>query len=102
MRKGLIGLVVVCLVGSVGVCVSEAGIGLDHVYLRGDVNGDGSINISDPVALGNFLYAGGNQPPCLEACDANDDGSVNVSDQIYLFNYQFSGGPAPYGTVTCY
>ena len=101
MRRILIGMVVVCLVAWVGVCVSEAGIGLDHIYLRGDVNGDGRINISDPIALGNYLFSGGNRPPCMKACDANNDGSVNVSDSIFLYNYQFSGGSAPYGMVTC-
>ena len=101
VKRGLLGVMVVtlaCLLGS----SSEAGINLDEYFYRGDVNADGGINISDPIALANYLYAGGNQPPCLESCDANNDGSVNGSDQIFLYNYLFSGGTSPYGTVPCY
>lgn len=99
--KSLLGVVVVAMtwVGMAG--SSEAGINFDETYYRGDCNGSGSINISDPTFLGNYLYSGGPQPPCMSACDANADGSVNGSDQIFLYNYLFSGGPRPYGTVQC-
>lgn len=102
MKRGLL-VVAVCVTIVLFVKVSsDAGVLGDELQFRGDVNGSGSINISDPTMLGNYLYSGGMQPPCMAACDANADGSVNGSDQIFLYNYLFSGGSAPYGTVVCY
>ena len=56
--------------------------------LRGDVNGDGKVNISDVTALINLLLAG-NTPP--STADCNQDGKVNISDVTALINYLLSG-----------
>ena len=56
--------------------------------LRGDVNGDGKVNISDVTALINLLLAG-NTPP--STADCNQDGKVNSSDVTALINYLLSG-----------
>jgi hypothetical protein len=67
------------------------------VYLRGEVNGDGRVDISDAVALLNILFGGGSVPaptPCDRA-DTNSDGVVNIADATYLLNHLFSGGPPP-------
>jgi hypothetical protein len=63
--------------------------------LRGDGNNDTHVNISDPIYINNFLFYGGNAPPCMDAADANDDGAVNSSDVVYLYSFLFSGGPKP-------
>ena len=64
-------------------------------FKRGDVNGDGKIDVVDVVYLINYLFNDG-PPPCpKEAGDANCDGSVNVIDVVYLINYLFGGGPPP-------
>ena len=70
-------------------------------FARGDSNGDGTVNISDPSATLNWLFLGGGNPPCLAAADANQDGSVNISDPSYTLRWLFLGGadhPAP---TTC-
>jgi hypothetical protein len=67
------------------------------VYLRGEVNGDGRVDISDAVVLLNILFGGGSVPaptPCDRA-DTNSDGVVNIADATYLLNHLFSGGPPP-------
>ena len=67
-------------------------------FARGDSNGDGTVNISDPSATLNWLFLGGGDPPCLAAADANRDGSVNISDPSYTLRWLFLGGadhPAP-------
>ena len=56
--------------------------------LRGDVNGDGKVNISDVTALINLLLAG-NTPP--STADCNQDGKVNISDVTALINYLLRG-----------
>ncbi len=62
----------------------------------GDVNLDGTVNISDAVYIINYVFAGGPEPmPILLAGDANCDGTVNVSDAVRIINYIFAGGAAP-------
>ena len=56
-------------------------------FIRGDVNGDGWINISDPIWLLNYLFRGGGEPPCFDAADTNDDGRVGLTDAIFLGVY---------------
>ena len=59
-----------------------------NASLRGDVNGDGSVNISDVTALIDLLLGGGtiSNP----AADCNQDSSVNISDVTALIDYLLS------------
>jgi hypothetical protein len=61
-------------------------------FLRGDVNSDAGVDISDPIALLNHLFLGATVPACLDAADANDDGSLDVSDPAAILNRLFRGG----------
>ena len=62
---------------------------------RGDVNGDGTINVTDVVYLINYLFNEYSPPDPLWLGDANGDGKVNVVDVVYLINYLFGEGPPP-------
>ncbi len=42
-------------------------------FLRGDVNVDGRVSLSDAVTLNRFQFIDGIHPPCLDAADVNDD-----------------------------
>jgi hypothetical protein len=66
-------------------------------FRRGDANGDGAIDLVDPILTLAFLFSGASAPPCLDAADSDDSGSVEVSDAIRTLNYLFLGGlpPAP-------
>ncbi len=57
---------------------------------RGDVNGDGSVNISDVTSLINGLLGGGIDASYAVA-DVNADGMVNISDVTALINHLLSG-----------
>ena len=73
------------------------------LFRRGDANDDTSVDISDPVQILNFLFAGGLQPPCMDAADANDDNSVDISDPVQILNFLFAGAlppPSP-GPAVC-
>ncbi len=64
-------------------------------FLRGDSNGDGKIDMGDPISLLGCLFAGGACPSCEDGADANDDGRLDMSDSIFLLAWLFLGGPAP-------
>lgn len=78
----------------------------------GDINGDGSANIADPINSLNFLFGGAVLDPCLvdgttptanllAIADWNDDGGINIADAIGELNWLFaSAAPHPNG-VAC-
>jgi IPT/TIG domain-containing protein/fibronectin type III domain protein len=69
--------------------------------LRGDVAPSGDIDISDPVALLDYLYLGGTIR-CRELGNVNQDLDTDISDAVYLLGFLFFGGPAPSPeTVEC-
>ena len=52
--------------------------------LKGDVNGDGKVNVSDVTALVNMIL--GVIPKDFTRGDVNGDGNINVSDVTALIN----------------
>ncbi|MEC9031323.1 MAG: hypothetical protein VYB15_05540, partial [Planctomycetota bacterium] len=62
--------------------------------IRGDSNGDLEVNISDPTYTLQYLFLGGDAPPCEASADSNGDGNINISDPTYTLQYLFLGGPA--------
>ena len=49
-------------------------------YLLGDVNGDGSVNISDVTLLIDIILGGTVDDDTRARADVNGDGSINISD----------------------
>ena len=65
-------------------------------FRRGDVNADGSVDISDSITTLGFLYLGGPEKlPCQKSADVNDDGKVDLSDAITILGNLFLGGAPP-------
>lgn len=64
-------------------------------FVRGEVNGDGRVDIGDAIALIGFLFVGGSAPTPPEAGDVNDDDSTDLADSVYLLDFLFRGHPAP-------
>lgn len=64
-------------------------------YQCGDIDGSGSINVSDAVALLGYIFGGGDPPLDISGGDVNCDGAVNITDVVYLIAYIFGGGPEP-------
>ncbi len=62
-----------------------------NAILRGDVNGDGNVNISDVTALIDYLLSGEASGIDTEAADCNQDGSINISDVTALIDYLLMG-----------
>ena len=59
------------------------------VFTRGDVNGDGIVNINDVTALVDLLLGGGAITSLVADC--NQDGTVNINDTTALIDYLLSG-----------
>lgn len=68
-------------------------------FVRGDVNSDTVMDISDVVFLLSYLV-GTETLQCLDAADLNDNGSINIGDGVYLLHVLFEPGfpnpPGPY------
>ena len=58
--------------------------GGDPQYVRGDVDGDNEVGISDVSALVDLLLNGGDMPA---AADCDEDGEVGISDVSALVDY---------------
>jgi len=57
----------------------------------GDVNMDGSVNISDVTALIDYLLSGNASGINLSGADCNQDSNINISDVTKLIDYLLSG-----------
>jgi len=55
--------------------------------IRGDVNNDQSVNISDAIMLINSILNSDNSAINIDNADVNDDQNINISDAIMLINY---------------
>lgn len=81
--------------GVVSVIVSHLGTGQEETFpdaftfgfVRGDVNGDGAVNMADLAFLSNYVLGSGPAPHSLDAADVNDDGQVHVGDVTFLASF---------------
>jgi hypothetical protein len=73
----------------------EFGTCCNHDGIRGDADGNSSINVADPTFLTDYIFFEGPAPPCFEEGDADGSGSINVADPTFLTDYIFFEGPAP-------
>ena len=67
----------------------------EQLFIRGDINFTGNVDITDAIYLLSFLFLGFEDPECLDTADTLDEGRINISSPIYLLNFLFTGGPAP-------
>jgi hypothetical protein len=73
------------------------------IFRRGDVDGNGTVELTDAVFVLGYLFQGQGVPGCLETADSDDNGKVDISDAIRLLGWLFLGGeplPAP-GSEEC-
>ena len=60
-----------------------------EIWLLGDVNGDGTINVKDKKLIFNHLNdpSGALTGYALDVGDVNRDGTINVKDKKLIFNH---------------
>jgi hypothetical protein len=73
------------------ICVRD-----DQSFRRGDANGDGKSDISDPINILGCLFLGTECLDCADTQDTNDDGLVNIGDAIFLLVWRFGNGSPPW------
>lgn len=68
------------------------------LFIRGDANMDGRVDLSDAIYVLEAMFRNGPAPVCLDAADTNDDGGFDISDAIKTLLVLFSGKemPPPY------
>ena len=70
-------------------------------FIRGDVNSDSNLDVSDVIVTLGYLFNGGSMS-CNKTADSNDDGVIDVADTIHLLGYLFGGNnDIPTPTSTC-
>ncbi len=75
---------------------------IQNTILRGDSNGDGVVNIADPIySLAYKFIPGSPAPPCADAADADDNGALEVTDAVVVFSALFTDGFLPPPGTTC-
>lgn len=65
-----------------------------QAFLRGDLDGNEALEITDVIVLLDQLFLSAPPNPCEDVGDANDDGSVDVADAVALLEYLFVPGAA--------
>ncbi len=63
---------------------------VQKLFIRGDTNGDGTVNIADPIALLAHLFQAQPLPSCGDAADANDTGTLDIADAVIVLTYLFA------------
>jgi len=92
-----------CLPLPVIVLFGNTAPGPAELFRRGDVDGDGAVELPDAIAILDRLFLGGEPPGCPDAADANDDGELDLSDPITILSRLFLGGEPlpPPGPIDC-
>ncbi len=66
------------------------------MFVRGDVNDDGALNVADAIAGIYYIFGLAASPPtCLQSVDADDSGDIDLADPIYILQYLFVSGSPP-------
>jgi len=72
----------------------------DPHFIRGDVDGSGSVSLGDCVSVLAYLFANGSVF-CEQAADFDDNEQVSLGDAIVGLSFLFTGGLAPSSPTTC-
>lgn len=68
---------------------------LEWIFIRGDTNHDGQVDLSDGISLLQYLYLGiPDGIACLDACDVDDSGVLDLADALGLLFALFQPDPS--------
>ena len=67
----------------------------EPVFVRGDADDNGIINLTDAIFNLNYLFIGGAEPTCQDSADADNNGSLQLTDGVFILMFLFNGGAPP-------
>ncbi|MGE4619923.1 MAG: HYR domain-containing protein, partial [Planctomycetota bacterium] len=73
----------------------------EQQFQRGDANTTGTVDVTDPIYILQYVIGTGPAPECMDSGDCNNDESLDISDAVYLLTHLFLATPppaAPYGS----
>jgi hypothetical protein len=74
-------------------------------FRRGDHDGSGLVDITDPLNLLSFLFLGQTPPICQDASDGDNSAALDISDALNVLGFLFLGSfplnDTPPGPNTC-
>lgn len=62
-----------------------------YMYLRGDANGDGEIDMADAMSIVNYILGNPDASFSTLGADANDDGEIGMQDVMFIVQYTQNG-----------
>lgn len=63
--------------------------------LCGDIDGNGTVNLSDAISLMSYIFGMGPISAPLSVADVDCNGRLNIADVVYIISYIFRNGAAP-------
>jgi len=80
----------------IGRWIDQGALSAPVPAVRGDVDRNGTLELTDAVVLLQFLFLGGEAPMCDATADADASEVLEVTDVVAILNYLFRGGaPLP-------
>jgi len=73
----------------------RASFSIENLFVPGDADGSGAVDIDDVVYLIAYIFSGGPAPDPIGSGDPDCSGATDIDDVVYLIAYIFSGGPPP-------
>jgi PKD repeat protein len=65
-------------------------------FLRGDIDSNGKVEITDAILVLRFLFEGYRPDCCADALDADDSGAIDLGDPVSILLFLYQGGaPTP-------
>jgi hypothetical protein len=61
------------------------------IFRRGDHDGSGLVDITDPLNLLSFLFLGTTPPICEDASDGDNSWALDISDALNVLGFLFLG-----------
>jgi hypothetical protein len=68
----------------------------ENVFQRGDADANGTLNLTDALAVLGHLFLGRAEPGCREAADVDNGGGVDLTDGVRILQFLFQGGLPPH------
>ncbi|MGQ9590123.1 MAG: LamG-like jellyroll fold domain-containing protein [Planctomycetota bacterium] len=64
-------------------------------FIRGDLGGDGRLDLGDIIGVLSHRARSVPPPRCAKILDLDDDGVLDLADALYGLRFLFDGGPPP-------